>query len=94
MRIQFVERQGSPERLVCEAELLFDDSPLAGMKLIGFSLWRGADGTIRVTLPARPYTVGDERRFFDLLRSDNGRPGETKRIKEWILEQYRAAAGE
>jgi hypothetical protein len=92
MRIQFVEREDGPERLVCEAELVFDDSPLKGMKLVGFSLWRGADGALRVTLPARSYTVGDERRFFDLLRSEDGRGGEPKRIKEWILEEFGAAS--
>ena len=40
MRVQFVERENGPERLVCEAEVFFDDGPLAGMKLVGFSLWR------------------------------------------------------
>ena len=44
MRVQFVEKASGPERLVCDAEVLFDEDPLAGMKLVGFSLWRGTDG--------------------------------------------------
>ena len=41
MRVQFVQKENQPEKLVCEAEVLFEqDGPLTGMKLVGFSLWR------------------------------------------------------
>ena len=45
MRVQFVEKVNGPERLVCDAEVVFDqEEPLLGMKLVGFALWRSADG--------------------------------------------------
>jgi hypothetical protein len=92
MRVQFVERTSRPERLVCEAEVLFDEEmgPLAGMKLVGFTLWRSPEGEVFVTLPARPIGVGNERRFFDYLRSAQGVTADAKRVKEWILEEFRA----
>ena len=46
MRVQFVDKVNGPERLVCDAEVLFDEDPLAGMKLVGFSLWRSTDGGV------------------------------------------------
>lgn len=52
VRVQFVERENGSERLVCEAEIVFGDGPLTGMKLVGFSLWRGPDGEVYVTFPS------------------------------------------
>jgi hypothetical protein len=45
------------------------ESPLAGLKLIGFSIWerRGGNGR-NVTFPARSYVVNGDRRAFALLR--------------------------
>jgi hypothetical protein len=90
MRVQFVDRSNGPERLVCEAEVLFDEAgPLAGMKLVGFSLWRGPEGDLYVTFPSRAFGVGGERRFFDYLRSTEGSAADAKRVKAWILDEYR-----
>lgn len=91
MRVQFVQRENGPERLVCEAEVLFDEEPLTGMKLIGFSLWRSPEGEIYVTFPARAFGAAADRRYFDFLRSVQGTPGEVKRVKEWILEEFRVS---
>ena len=44
VRVLFIQRENGPERLVCEAELIFGDGPLADLKLVGFCLWNGADG--------------------------------------------------
>lgn len=55
---------------LADAELHFgDDGPLAGLKLIGFSVWerRGGSGK-NVTFPARQHSVNGERRSFALLR--------------------------
>jgi len=93
MRVQFVSRDNGPERLVCEAELVFDqEAPLTGMKLVGFCLWRDAEGEVFVTFPSRAFGAGSERRYFDFLRSVDGTAGESRRIKAWILEEYRAAS--
>ena len=91
MRVQFVGRENGPERLVCEAEVVFDEEPLTGMKLIGFSLWRSPEGEVYVTFPARSFGVGNERRYFDYLRSVEGAAAEVKRVKAWILEEFRAS---
>jgi hypothetical protein len=91
MRVQFVERENGPERLVCEAELVFDETgPLQGMKLVGFSLWRGPDGEVYVTFPSRAFGAGNDRKYFDYLRSSEGAPADAKRVKAWIVEEYRA----
>jgi hypothetical protein len=90
MRVEFVEKPNGPERLVCEAEVVFEAEagPLAGMKLVGFSVWRSAEGELFVSLPARAYGSGEDRRYFDLLRSVEGSSADTRRVKAWILEQY------
>jgi hypothetical protein len=62
--------KGNPAGKLADAELHFaGDSPLAGLKLIGFSIWerRGGNGR-NVTFPARSYAVNGERRSFALLR--------------------------
>ncbi len=96
MRVVFVEREHGPERLVCEAEVLFEAEcgPLAGMKLVGFSLWRSPEGEVYVTFPSRAFGVGNERRFFDYQRSVEGTAADGKRVKGWILDQYRARGDE
>ena len=89
MRVEFVHRQGGPQRLEADAELVFDeDGPLQGMKLVGFSIWKGADGLRYVTFPSRSYGAGDERRFFDHLRSVEAAAEPVRRVKDWILRQY------
>ena len=95
MRVVFVERENAPERLVCEAEVVFEAEagPLAGMKLVGFSLWRSPEGEVYVTFPSRAFGSGSERRFFDFLRSVEGTAADAKRVKAWILEQFRHPRG-
>lgn len=70
MRIKLSEREGAPERLIADAELVFDegDGQLAGLKLVGFSLWRGPDGDVYVTMPSRAFGGSSDRRYFDYLR--------------------------
>jgi hypothetical protein len=93
MRVQFVARENGPERLVCEAEILFgDEGPLAGLKLVGFSLWKGADGEVYVTFPSRAFGAGSERKYFDYLRSEDGTLETVKRLKAWIVDEYRNSA--
>ena len=62
--------KGNPPGKLADAELHFGgESPLAGLKLIGFSIWerRGGNGR-NVTFPARSYVVNGDRRAFALLR--------------------------
>jgi hypothetical protein len=92
MRVQFIERKNAPERLVCEAEIVFDsDGPLAGTKLTGFSLWRNPEGDLSVTGPARSFGAGGERRYFDFLRSVETGGDAIRRVKAWIIGEYELA---
>jgi hypothetical protein len=72
MTVKFTPNDSNnPAGKLADAELHFDDGPLAGLKLIGFSVWerRGSNGNGRnVTFPARQYSVNGERRSFALLR--------------------------
>ena len=89
MQVQFVTRENGPERLVTEAEVHFDEGPLAGTKLVGFCLWRSPEGEIYVTFPSRAFGAGSERRYFDYLRAVDASGETVKRVKAWILEEYR-----
>ena len=89
MRVQFVARENGPERLVTEAEVHFEEGPLAGAKLVGFCLWKSPEGDLYVTFPSRAFGAGSERRYFDYLRSVDGTLDVVKRVKAWILDEYR-----
>ncbi|HEY8551738.1 MAG TPA: hypothetical protein VIL35_17400 [Vicinamibacterales bacterium] len=59
----------TPAGKLADAELVFDEGVLSGLKLIGFSIWERRAGNGRnVTFPARQYSVNGERRSFALLR--------------------------
>lgn len=60
--------KGNPPGKLADAELHFGDGPLAGLKLIGFSIWERRGNGRNVTFPARQYSVNGERRSFALLR--------------------------
>jgi hypothetical protein len=89
MRVQFVARENGPERMVSEAEIVFEEGPLAGTKLVGFSLWQSPEGEVYVTFPSRAFGAGTDRRYFDYLRAADGAPEPVRRVKDWILDQYR-----
>jgi hypothetical protein len=82
---------GSPERKLADVELHFTgQSPLAGLKLIGFSIWEGPAGRGRnVLFPARQYAMNGERRCFALLRPIVDRTAQDT-LRDRILESYAA----
>ena len=85
----FSLRQRQPSGKLADAELHFaGDSPLAGLKLIGFSIWerRGGNGR-NVTFPARSYVVNGDRRSFALLRPIVDTTAQTN-VRDLILEAY------
>ena len=88
-QVHFVPRENGPERLVTEAEIHFEDGPLAGMRLVGFCLWKSPEGEVYVTFPSRAFGAGAERRYFDYLRGANGSAEAVKKVKAWILDEYR-----
>src|SRR5476649_993595 len=81
--------KGNPPGKLADAELHFGgESPLAGLKLIGFSIWerRGGNGR-NVTFPARSYAINGDRRRFALLRPVVDTTAQTG-VRERILEAY------
>jgi len=91
MRIEFIDRENGPKNLITEAEIFFEaeDGLLAGLKLIGFSLWRTEKGDPGVTMPARSWEDGGERRFWDLVRPGDGGAEALKRLKAALCDQHR-----
>jgi hypothetical protein len=80
--------KGNPPGKLADAELHFADGPLAGLKLIGFSIWERRTGSGRnVTFPARQYSVNGERRSFALLRPIVD-PASQERVREMVLQAY------
>jgi hypothetical protein len=84
--------KGNPPGKLADAELHFSDAagPLAGLKLIGFSIWerRGGIGQ-NVTFPARQYSINGERRSFALLRPTVDTAAQ-ERIRGLILDAFAA----
>jgi len=91
MRIEFVDKENGPKNLLTEAEIFFEaeDGLLAGLKLVGFSLWRTEKGEPGVTLPARSWEDSGERRFWDLVRVGDGGSEAVKRLKTALCDQHR-----
>ena len=83
--------RGNPPGKLADAELHFGNGPLAGLKLIGFSVWERRGGAGRnVTFPARQYAINGERRSFALLRpivDTSAQDG----VREMILAAYAEA---
>ena len=81
--------RGNPAGKLADAELHFGGaSPLAGLKLIGFSIWERRGGTGRhVTFPARQYSINGERRSFALLRPVVDTTAQNA-VRDRILEAY------
>ena len=60
----------APSGKLADVELHFTAGALAGLKLLGFTVWEGRDGKDpSMSLPSRHYVVNGERRSFMLLRS-------------------------
>jgi hypothetical protein len=81
--------KGNPPGKLADAELHFGgNSPLAGLKLIGFSIWerRGGNGR-NVTFPARSYAVNGERRSYALLRPIVDAAAQ-EAVRDRILQAY------
>jgi hypothetical protein len=78
---------GTPAGKLADAELLFQDGPLAGLKLIGFAVWERRGGGRNVTFPARTYSVNGERRSFALLRPVSDRQAQGT-VRDLILQAY------
>ena len=81
---------GAPAGKLADVELHFSEGILAGLKLVGFTVWDRRDDRGRgVTFPARQYLVNGERRHYVLLRA-TADAGTTEPLRELILGAYNA----
>lgn len=86
--------KGNPPGKLADAELHFDDGPLAGLKLLGFAVWERRSGPGRsVTFPARTYSVNGTSRSFVLLRPLGDEQAQDK-LRDQILQAYAEQAAE
>jgi hypothetical protein len=94
MTIKIVSNdKGNPPGKLADAELVFTEGPLEGLKLIGFTVWeRKTGGGRNVTFPARTFSVQGERRSFALLRPVLDSTGQN-RLRDLILGAYAEHAG-
>lgn len=88
MQVRIEPATNGPAGKLADAELHFTEGPLAGLKLIGFSIWERRTGSGRnVTFPARQYSVNGERRSFALLRPSADVAAQD-RVRDLILTAY------
>lgn len=81
--------RGNPPGKLADAEFRFNSGPLAGLKLIGFSIWERRGSPDRnVTFPARQYSVNGERRSFALLRPIDDDINANFNVKTLILKAF------
>ena len=86
--------KGTPAGKLADAELHFNDGPLAGLKLMGFAIWERRNGPGRnVTFPGRNYSVNGTSRTFVLLRAI-GDDGAQDKLRDQILDAYAAFASD
>lgn len=84
------ENTNAPAGKLADAELLFTEGALEGLKLIGFAVWEGRGGNagrLNVTFPSRQYSVNGERRNFALLRAVTDAAAQD-RLRQLILQAY------
>ena len=80
--------KGMPPGKLADAELIFTEGTLAGLRLVGFAVWERKNGDGRnVTFPARTYSQGGERRSYALLRPATDATAQN-RLREMILQAY------
>src|SRR3990172_10649987 len=103
MRVHYVlNHGGTPASKLADVEIHFEEGLLAGLKLVGCSVWRSKKGDApTVLVPSRSYATGSGVRYFELLRgnqstgltddTDDGRKA-TKRFKEYIRKEYQNIA--
>ena len=85
---------GRPAGKLADAEIHFIAGELAGLKLVGFTVWDGREGKRRrVTFPGRPLIVHGDKRNFELLRAI-GNPSVLDRVRDLVLHAYEQQATE
>jgi hypothetical protein len=103
MRVHYVlNHGGTPSGKLADVEVHFEEGLLAGLKLVGCSVWRSKKGEApTVLVPSRSYATAAGVRYYELLRpSADGAPaaagnGEdpaaklaVRRFKDYVRAEY------
>jgi len=94
MRVHYVlNHGGTPSGKLADVEILFEEGLLAGLKLVGCSIWRSKKGEApTVLVPSRTYATAAGVRYYELLRSsaDGEKENRTamKTFKQYIRDEY------
>ncbi len=92
MRVHFVlNHGGTPQSKLADVEIFFEEGLLAGLKLVGCSVWRAKKGEMpTILVPSRSYATAAGVRYYELLRQadDKAEKGATKTFKEYIRGEY------
>ena len=94
MRVHYVlNHGGTPASKLADVEVHFEEGLLAGMKLVGCSVWRAKKGDKNTVLvPSRSYATAGGVRYYELLRAsapDADAEKKTMRVfKDYIRDEY------
>jgi hypothetical protein len=71
MRVHYVlNHGGTPASKLADVEIHFEEGLLAGLKLVGCSVWRSKKGDApTVLVPSRSYATAGGVRYYELLRA-------------------------
>jgi len=92
MRVHYVlNKEGTPQSKLADVEIHFEEGLLAGLKLVGCSVWKAKKKeNLAVLVPSRSYATAGGVRYYELLRPAEEDPkNETiKKFKKYIQEEY------
>jgi hypothetical protein len=94
---------GTPQSKLADVEIHFEEGLLAGLKLVGCSVWRSKkNDEPTVLVPSRSYATAGGVRYYELMRDaadgtpdavTGRRPDSVKRFKEYIRSEFKNIAG-
>jgi hypothetical protein len=103
MRVHYVlNHGGTPASKLADVEIHFEEGLLAGLKLVGASIWRSKKGDApTVLVPSRSYATAAGVRYYELLRpsadgasssagtvEDPAAKQAVRRFKEYVRDEY------
>lgn len=107
MRVHYVlNHGGTPASKLADVEIHFEEGLLAGLKLVGCSVWRSKKGDApTVLVPSRSYATAGGVRYYELLRpsadgaasaagsvEDPAAKLAVRRFKDYVRDEYRKIA--
>ena len=106
MRVHYVLNHGdTPMNKLADVEIHFEEGLLAGLKLVGCSVWKSKKGESPTVLaPSRSYATAGGVRYYELIRpsarevegdavGDPSGKDAVRRFKQYIREEYLKIAG-